>query len=105
MASFIGLDDSHFQDVLDSMTPEEYEVAVEVNQQREREYAEFNRYRLDQPASVNSGSIDTSGALSETNVHALSNFEVESNENSTVVGGSVVTTEIQLENGRSVDHY
>lgn len=33
-----GLDDSHFQDVLDNMTEEEIQTAVEVNNQRNDEY-------------------------------------------------------------------
>ena len=36
--SYVGLDDSHFQEVLDSMTEEEIQVAVAVNNQRNEEY-------------------------------------------------------------------
>mmetsp|Transcript_124432 Transcript_124432/g.244051 ORF Transcript_124432/g.244051 Transcript_124432/m.244051 type:complete len:216 (+) Transcript_124432:112-759(+) len=38
VVSFLGLDDSHFQDVLDNMTEEEIAAAVEVNNQRNDEY-------------------------------------------------------------------
>ena len=36
--TYVGLDDSHFQEVLDSMTEEEIQVAVAVNNQRNEEY-------------------------------------------------------------------
>lgn len=34
----LGLDESHFQDVLDGMTEEEMEVAERINREREEEY-------------------------------------------------------------------
>ena len=36
--TYVGLDESHFQEVLDSMTEEEIQVAVAINNQRNEEY-------------------------------------------------------------------
>ena len=38
VVSVLGLDDSHYQDVLDGMTEEEMEVAERINREREEEY-------------------------------------------------------------------
>ena len=41
IVTFIGIDQSHFQDVLDSMTPEELAHAQRINEERERENKEY----------------------------------------------------------------
>jgi hypothetical protein len=41
IASVLGLDDSHFQEYIDQMTPEQLQQALDVHQQREQENAAY----------------------------------------------------------------
>lgn len=49
VVSFLGLDDSYFQEVLDNMTEEEKKNAVKIHQQREEEYKKFFAENPDHP--------------------------------------------------------
>lgn len=57
VASILGIDDSKYQDIIDGMTPEEWEAALAVQAIREREYEELmlhQKYR----SSHSSGATD-----------------------------------------------
>lgn len=49
VVSFLGLDDSYFQEVLDNMTEEEKQQAMRVHKQREEEYRRFFEKNPDHP--------------------------------------------------------
>lgn len=60
VVSVLGLDDSRYQDVLDNMTEEEMEHARQVHEEREREYAEYQRQlELNRP-SIENPAVETS---------------------------------------------
>lgn len=44
VVSILGLDDSHYQEMLDNMTEREMEIAREVHEEREKEYADYQRH-------------------------------------------------------------
>lgn len=86
----VGLDESHFQEVLDNMTEEEMAAAVEVNNRRTEEYRQAGILPLqtDLPADLSPEDVEVEVFSSSTKKYTMVN------------GGMIIETDIEnSENG------
>lgn len=68
VVSVLGLDDSHYQEMLDNMTEREMEVAQQVHEEREKEYSDYQRHlELTEDSIENPSGSGTYSAEEDTN--------------------------------------
>ena len=73
VADVVGLNDSKFQYVIDSMTEEEWENAQKVNQEREEQNIQYE-------SAMEASKLESGEALNENNLTGLNEIDMKENE-------------------------